>query len=120
MDPERQYVLRLLSSELEQFSINTMQVKPDELRAARDLLDARWKGRIATHDPAVPGTGSNHAAQLYVQLGEAFARKVYVDQKPVISRDERQLTDWFLHVSIRSCSVRTTPASTKCGKRASR
>ncbi len=68
MDPERQYVLRLLSSELEQFSINTLQVKPDGLRAARDLLDAKWKGRIATHDPTVPGTGSNHAAQLYVQL----------------------------------------------------
>ncbi len=96
MDPERQYVLRLLSSELEQFSINTLQVKPDGLRAARDLLDAKWKGRIATHDPTVPGTGSNHAAQLYVQLGEAFAKQLYVDQKPVISRDERQLTDWLL------------------------
>jgi iron(III) transport system substrate-binding protein len=97
MDPEGQYVLRLLSSELEQFSINTAQVKPSELTAARDLLDARWKGKIATHDPTVPGTGSNHAAELYVQLGEAFARRLYVDQKPAISRDERQLTDWLLH-----------------------
>jgi iron(III) transport system substrate-binding protein len=97
MDPERQYVLRLLSSELEQFAVNTAQVRPAELTGARDLLDARWKGRIATHDPTVPGTGSNHAAELYVQLGEAFARQLYVDQKPVISRDERQLTDWLLH-----------------------
>lgn len=96
MDPEHQYVLRLLNSELEQFSINTLQVGPDELRSASDLLDAKWKGRIATHDPTVPGTGSNHAAQLYVQLGEAFARKLYVNQKPVLSRDERQLTDWLL------------------------
>jgi iron(III) transport system substrate-binding protein len=96
MDPEQQYVLRLLSSDLEQFSINTLEVRADELRAARDLLDPKWKGRIATHDPAVPGTGSNHASELYVQFGEAFAKQLYVDQKPVISRDERQLTDWLL------------------------
>jgi iron(III) transport system substrate-binding protein len=96
VDPERQYVLRLFSSELELFSINTLQVKPNELRSAHDLLDAKWKGRIATHDPTVPGTGSNQAARLYVQLGEAFAKQLYVDQKPVISRDERQLTDWLL------------------------
>lgn len=96
VDPERQYVLRLFSSELELFSINTLQVKPDELRSAHDLLDAKWKGRIATHDPTVPGTGSNQAARLYAQLGEAFAKQLYVGQKPVISRDERQLTDWLL------------------------
>jgi iron(III) transport system substrate-binding protein len=96
MDPEQQYVLRLLSSELEQFSINTLKVGSDELRAARDLLEPKWKGRIATHDPTVPGTGSNHASQLYVQLGDVFAKQLYVDQKPIISRDERQLTDWLL------------------------
>jgi hypothetical protein len=92
MDPEQQYVLRLVSSELEQLSINTKQVKPADLRTARDLLDPKWRGRIATQDPTVPGTGSNHAAELYVQLGEAFAKALYVDQKPAISRDERQLT----------------------------
>jgi iron(III) transport system substrate-binding protein len=96
MDPEQQYVLRLVSSELEQFSINTNQVKPADLRTARDLLDPKWRGRIATQDPTVPGTGSNHAAELYVRLGEAFAKTLYVDQKPAISRDERQLTDWLL------------------------
>ena len=96
MDPEQQYVLRLFSSESEEFSINTQQVKPDELRSAKDLLDPKWKGKIATHDPTVPGTGSNQAARFYVQFGEEFAKKLYVDQQPAISRDERQLTDWLL------------------------
>jgi iron(III) transport system substrate-binding protein len=96
MDPEQQYVLRLFSSESEQFSVNTLQVKPDELRSGRDLLDPKWKGKIATHDPTVPGTGSNQAARWYVQYGEDFAKRLFVDQKPVISRDERQLTDWLL------------------------
>jgi iron(III) transport system substrate-binding protein len=97
MDPEQQYVLRLFSSVSEQFSINTRQVKPEELASAQNLLDRKWIGKIATHDPTVPGTGSNQAARFYAQLGEDFTKRLYVDQKPVISRDERQLTDWLLH-----------------------
>lgn len=96
MDPEQQYVLRLFSSESEEFSINTQYVKPDDLRSAQDLLDPKWKGKIATHDPTVPGTGSNQAARFYMQFGEDFVKKLFVDQQPAISRDERQLTDWLL------------------------
>ena len=96
MDPEQRYVLRLFSSEAEEFSINTQQVKPDEIRSAQDLLNPKWKGKIATHDPTVPGTGSNQAARFYVQFGEDFVKRLYVDQEPALSRDERQLTDWLL------------------------
>ena len=96
MDPEQHYVLRLFSSESEEFSINTQHVKLEELRSAQDLLDPKWKGKIATHDPTVPGTGSNQAARFYVQFGEEFVKKLFVDQQPAISRDERQLTDWLL------------------------
>jgi iron(III) transport system substrate-binding protein len=96
MDPQEQYVLRLFNAEAEEFSINTQLVKPDEIRSAQDLLNPKWRGRIATHDPTVPGTGSNQAAQFYAQFGEDYVRRLFVDQKPVISRDERQLTDWLL------------------------
>ena len=71
-------------------------MKPDELRSVHDLLDPKWRGKIATHDPTVPGTGSNQAARFYAQFGEDFVKQFYVDQKVVISRDERQLTDWLL------------------------
>lgn len=96
MDPEQQYVLRLFSTESEEFSINTQTVKPGEIKSAKDLLNPKWRGKIATHDPTVPGTGSNQAARFYVQFGEDFVKQLYVDQKPMISRDERQLTDWLL------------------------
>jgi iron(III) transport system substrate-binding protein len=96
MDPEQQYVLRLFNAEAEEFSINTQLVKPDDIRSAYDLLNPKWRGRIATHDPTVPGTGSNQAARFYAQFGEDYVKQLFVDQKPVISRDERQLTDWLL------------------------
>ena len=97
-DPEGQYVLRLFSYMGEMFTVNTDYVKPEDLRTARDLLlNPKWKGKIAVHDPRSSGTGSNIAAQLYAQMGgEDFLRKFYVDQKPVISTNERQITDWLL------------------------
>ncbi|HZR73048.1 ABC transporter substrate-binding protein [Bradyrhizobium sp.] len=96
-DPDQQYVLRLFNAVGEQFSINTRTVKPDEIRSAQDLLNPKWQGKIATRDPTVPGTGSNQAARFYIQLGEDFTKRLFVDQKPAFSRDERQLTDWLLH-----------------------
>jgi len=97
-DPEQRYVLRLFSYLGEMFTINTDYVKPEDLKTARDLLlNPKWKGKIVTHDPRLSGTGSNIAAQLYAQLGgEQFLKQFYVDQKAVISADERQITDWVL------------------------
>lgn len=92
-DPEDQYILRISNTVTVMFHINTDEVKPGTLRSARDLLDPKWKGKIALQDPTIPGSGSNQAAHLYGQLGEDFVRRLYVDQKPMISRDTRQLTD---------------------------
>ncbi len=96
MDPEQRYILRLFNTVGPSFYINTRAVNAAELRSARDLLDPKWKGKISAHDPTVPGSGSNQAARFYLQFGEAFVRRLYVDQKPMISRDRRQLTDWLI------------------------
>jgi iron(III) transport system substrate-binding protein len=92
-DPEQQYVLRIFNTVNRAFAINTREVKPEELRSFRDLLDPKWKGRISFMDPTISGTGSNQAAQLYAQLGEDFVKRLFIDQKTMISRERRQLTD---------------------------
>ncbi len=97
MDPEQQYILRLFNTVGPSFYINTREAKASEFRSARDLLNPKWKGKISAHDPTVPGSGSNQAARFYLQFGEDFVKKLYVDQKPMISRDRRQLTDWLIH-----------------------
>ena len=93
VDPERQYVLRPFNTVSRAFTINTREVRPEELRSVRDLLDPKWKGRISFMDPTISGIGSNEAAKLYVQLGEDFLKRLLVDQKTMISRERRQLTD---------------------------
>ena len=96
-DPEQTYVLRMFNSVWRLFSINTDFVKPEDMTSARDLLlNPKFKGKIATHDPSVSGVGGNVATHFYDQLGEDFVKQLYIGQQPVISRDERQLTDWML------------------------
>lgn len=95
VDPEEKYVLRPFSSITGLLHINTSVVKTGEIRLAKDLLNPKWKGKISTEDPTVAGSGSNTAARIYAQLGEEFAKRLYVDQKPVITRERRQLTDWL-------------------------
>jgi iron(III) transport system substrate-binding protein len=92
-DPEEQYILRLANSVTTMFHINTKHVKPAEIRSVKDLLNPKWKGKIALQDPTIPGSGSNQAAHLYFQHGEDFIKALYIEQKPMISRDTRLITD---------------------------
>lgn len=94
-DPDDKYILRLSSTVSTTFYVNTKEVKAGDLKTVKDLLNPKWKEKISLQDPTVPGSGSNQAAQLYLNFGEDFVKKLYVDQKPAISRDTRQLTDWL-------------------------
>lgn len=93
MDPEEKYILRLFNTLTAMFYLNTDHVKPEEIRSSQDLLNPKWKGKLIFHDPTVPGTGSNDAARLYVQFGEEYIKKLYIDQQPRIVRDRRQISD---------------------------
>jgi ABC-type Fe3+ transport system substrate-binding protein len=96
MDPEGKYVLRLFSYLNVLVSINTSLIKPAEIRSFKSLLlDPRLKGKIAAYDPTVPGRGSLSAAFLSTLFGEEFLKLFYIDQKPVLSRDQRQIADWL-------------------------
>ncbi|MEX0841666.1 MAG: extracellular solute-binding protein [Xanthobacteraceae bacterium] len=95
VDKEQKYILQLFSSVDTLIFINTDFVKPEEMRAAKDLLNPKWMGKIVTDDPNATGSGSGSAVHFYTQLGADFVKKLYVDQKPVISRDRRQTTDWL-------------------------
>jgi len=95
IDPEAQYILRLFSTASSLFFFNTRFVQPSEMKSIKNLLEPKWQGKISVFDPTDAGTGSNTAAALYVQFGEPFLRALFVDQKPVFSRDKRQMEDWL-------------------------
>ena len=95
LDPEGEYALRLNNGISSLLEINTRYVKRKDLNSVRDLLHPQWKGKMALMDPTVPGTGNMIATAFYVLLGEEFVRKLYVDQRPIMTRNRRQLADWL-------------------------
>jgi iron(III) transport system substrate-binding protein len=103
LDPEERFVVRPFSSVATLLFINTDHVKPDELRSVKDLLNPKWRGKISTEDPTTTGAGANMAARLYNQIGEDFVRSLYIDQKPVRSRDRRQMADWLARGTYPIC-----------------
>lgn len=96
VDPEGVYLPRMLNSVRDLFFVHTGRANPDEIKSIRDLLKPKWKGKIAIDDPVVYASGLSKAAYFY-QFGEEFVKRLYIDQKPVFSRERRQLTDWLAH-----------------------
>jgi iron(III) transport system substrate-binding protein len=95
IDPEEQYILMLFANVDSHFYINTEYVKPEDIRSAKDLLNPKWVGKMSSEDPTSSGTGANTAGHVLRELGPEFTKKLYIDQKPAISRERRQLTDWL-------------------------
>ncbi|MGH7773169.1 MAG: ABC transporter substrate-binding protein [Candidatus Binatia bacterium] len=103
IDPEERYVLRTFNSVASLLFTNTDYVKPAEIRSAKDLLNPKWKGKISSEDPTTTGAGANLASRFYNQLGEEFVKKLYLEQKPVSTRERRQFTDWLARGTYPIC-----------------
>src|SRR5262249_30905745 len=95
VEPGEKFVARPFRSVATLLFINTDQVKPDEMRSYKDLLNPKWKGKISVEDPMSTGAGANLAARFYVQIGEEFVKALYLDQKPTPTRERRQMSDWL-------------------------
>jgi ABC-type Fe3+ transport system substrate-binding protein len=93
IDPEERYVLRPFRSVANLLFVNTDFVKPEEIRSSKDLLNPKWRGKISTEDPTTTGAGANLASRFLKQLGEEYVKKLYIEQKPVSTRERRQFTD---------------------------
>jgi iron(III) transport system substrate-binding protein len=93
IDPDDKYILRIFNTRTPMFYLNTNYVKPEEIQSAQDLVNPKYQGKIVTSDPTLPGIGSSDSARFYIQYGEDFVKKLYIDQKTVLSRDRRQIGD---------------------------
>jgi ABC-type Fe3+ transport system substrate-binding protein len=117
-DREGQYALALFATVDSFLFINEDYIKPGDLKNVQELLDPKWRGKIVSQDPNLSGTGQNTASYLYRVLGPDFIRKLYIDQKPIISSDRRQMTDWLARGTYPiclSCRVDDTQSLRKDG-----
>lgn len=93
MDPEQQYILRLSNYVSTFITVNTDEVRAQEIAMWKDLLDPKYRGKISVYDPTRPGTGWNTAQYLLKEFGEDYIRSLYQGQQPFVSSDSRELAD---------------------------
>jgi iron(III) transport system substrate-binding protein len=93
-DPQHT-ILRVARISTAELAINTSLVKPREVTSWQNLLDAKWQGKIIAKDPTTDGAGAILVSYFFDDLGADFVRKLYIDQKPVFSRDPRQSVQWL-------------------------
>lgn len=93
IDRERS-VLAFISYAQVPLFINTEMVKPDEIKTYRDLLNPKWKGKLAMNDPSVAGPGLRWFAVTGESImGWDFMREL-AKQEPVVLRDQRLQVEW--------------------------
>ncbi len=89
-DREKQYVAcPILTAANSYLATNTELVKPGEIKAYKDLLNPKWKGRIIMNDPTIAGAGSRWFAVVADKYTGLDYMRALVKQEPVITRDQR-------------------------------
>ncbi|MBI4332603.1 MAG: extracellular solute-binding protein [Chloroflexi bacterium] len=79
-------------------TFNTDFIKADEITSYYDLLNPKFKGKIAMFDPTIGGAGKSAVAHIAHVLSQAEGNKLIqglVKQEPVISNNYRQLAEWL-------------------------
>ena len=96
-DPENRYIFVFEGTPRSgEITYNTKLVNPSEIKSYWDLLNPKWKGKIASVDPLVAGPIS--AAQIFFykhhELGPEYLRRLYAETDMTIVRSNEQLLDW--------------------------
>lgn len=75
--------------------IHKSSAKKEEIESYKDLLNPKWRKRIAWYDPTIGGSGN----QFFSVVGEIIMgydfMKELARQEPLFSRDKRQLVEWI-------------------------
>jgi len=105
LEPEGRYIFVFVGNTgSSSITYNTKLVQPREISAYRDLLNLKWKGKIAAYDPRARGQDTlllffyHHP-----ELGPGFIRKLYGEMGITFSRDPRQPIDWLARGKFAIC-----------------
>lgn len=90
---------RVVLTALPFYSRNTDLVKPEEINYSTDLLNPKWKGKIAMNDPSISGNAADWFAftlmeTMGMEKGLQFMQGL-AKQEPQVTRDERLLAEWI-------------------------
>ena len=73
---------------------NSNLIKPGEITKWTDIMNPKYKGKIAAFDPR-EGAGGAGAAYIMDRFGVEFYKKLVRDQQVTMARDGRQVIEWL-------------------------
>ena len=96
-DPEGKYIFSpCVSVHTDMVSYNTDLVKPSAVTSYWDILNPKWKGKIASMDPrAAGGREGGRLIYYHPELGPQFFKRLLSEMDLVLSQDPRQAVDWL-------------------------
>ncbi|HLY65176.1 MAG TPA: extracellular solute-binding protein, partial [Chloroflexota bacterium] len=95
-DKDKAYSYGFAAKALQLVYVNRDAAPESKLRSLDQLWEPQWKGKTAWQDPRAPSSGAFAAATLLKVDGEGKLRSFFRDQRPVLTRDFRQLAEWVV------------------------
>lgn len=75
--------------------LNKSLATREEIQSYRDLLNPKWKGKIAWYNPTIGGSGQEFFGLIGgIIMGYDYMKQL-VKQEPVIVADKRQIAEWI-------------------------
>ena len=94
-DRDGRFVRNFLAQSSSVAHVNRDALPEPALRSLEELLDPRWKGRMAIQDPR-GGAGLAALTVLLHGYGEGFVRSLLAEQGLVVTNDNRQGAEWVV------------------------
>jgi iron(III) transport system substrate-binding protein len=108
IDPDNKYILVYVGAPLFLVAYNTNLANPREFRSYTDLLNPRWKGKIAAFDPRAGGFAATRDRFFYynAELGPTFLKRLFAEMDLTLYRQYPQGEDWLASGKFALCLCR--------------
>lgn len=93
VDNAGQYLLQGAEYVFGWLTVNSDIIKPGEISTWKDLLDPKFRGKIASYDLRYPGPGQGASTWLYKLYGIEFIKDLFLGQQVKFSVDNRALME---------------------------
>ncbi len=108
IDPEGKHILVYVGAPLYLVAYNTSLVKPHEFKSYWDLLNPKWKSKIAAFDLRSGGFAATRERFFYhhSELGPEFVKRLYSEMDITLYRQYPQGEDWLATGKFALCLCR--------------
>jgi ABC-type Fe3+ transport system substrate-binding protein len=93
MDSSSQYLLQGAEYVFGWLLVNKDRVDVSAIKTWRDLLDPKYRGKIASSDVRTPGPGQGSSAWIYKLFGIDYIKAFFLGQQVKFTSDNRQLVE---------------------------